>query len=51
MDRKSKTTKDLNAYINRQLIHSTVEDVAKKEKLTAEIVESALHGSVDSQVN
>ena len=51
MERKSKTTKALDAYINRQLIHSTVEDVAKKERLTAEIVESALHRSVNRQVN
>ncbi|CAO5682827.1 MAG: hypothetical protein HEEMFOPI_01819 [Holosporales bacterium] len=51
MERKSKTTKALDAYINRQLIHSTVEDVAKKERLTEEIVESALHRSVNGQVN
>lgn len=51
MERKSKTTKALDAYINRQLIHSTVLDVAKKGQLTAEIVESALQRCVNRQVN
>lgn len=51
IERKSKATKALDAYINRQLIHSTVENVAKKECLTAEIVESALHRCVNQQVN
>ena len=50
MERKSKTTKALDAYINRQLIHSTVEDVAKKVRTTAEIVESALHRCIKHQV-
>jgi transposase len=51
MERKSKTTKALDAYINRQLIHSTVEDVAKKGQITAEIVASALQRCVNKQVN
>ena len=41
----------MDAYINRQLIHSTVEDVAKKGQITAEIVESALQRCVNKQVN
>jgi transposase len=51
MERKSKTTKGLDRYINRQLIHSTVEDVAKKEKISYEIVESALHRCVKTTVD
>ena len=51
MERKAKTTKGFDRYINRQLIHSTVEDVAKKEKVSYEIVESALHRSVNTRVD
>jgi transposase len=51
MERKSKTTKGFDRYINRQLIHSTVEDVAKKEKISYEIVESALHRMVKNTVD
>jgi len=51
MERKSKTTKGFDRYINRQLIHSTVEDVAKKEKVSYEIIESALHRLVKTNVD
>ena len=51
MERKSKTTKGFDRYINRQLIHSTVEDVAKKEKVSYEVVESALQRSVKKEVD
>lgn len=51
MERKSKTTKALDEYINRQLIHSTVTDVSKKEKLPYRVVESALHGNIEKEVN
>ena len=51
MERKAKTTKGLDRYINRQLIHSTVEDVSKKEKISYEIVESALHRCVKTTVD
>ncbi len=51
MERKSKTTKALDAYMNRQLIHSTLEDVAKKERVTAEIVEPALHRCVNREID
>lgn len=50
-ERKSKTTKGLDRYINRQLIHSTIEDVGKKERLSSEIVESALNRGVDTAVD
>lgn len=51
MERKAKTTKGFDRYINRQLIHSTVEDVSRKEKVSYEIVESALHRGVHATVN
>ena len=37
VERRSKTTKGFDRYINRQLIHSTVEDVSRKEKISYEI--------------
>jgi transposase len=51
VERRSKTTKGFDRYINRQLIHSTVEDVAKKEKVSYEIVESALQRCVKKDVD
>ena len=51
MERKSKTTKALDNYINRQLIHSTVEDVSRKEKISYEVVESALNREVKKTVD
>jgi len=51
MERKAKTTKGFDRYINRQIIHSTVEDVSKKEKVSYEIVESALHQNVNTSVD
>jgi transposase len=50
-ERKSKTTKGLDKYINRQLIHSTIEDVGKKERLSSEIVGSALNRSANTTVD
>lgn len=51
MKRKSKTTKALDDYINRQLIHSTITDVSKKERLPYKVVESALHKNIEKGVN
>lgn len=51
MDRKSKTTKALDSYINRQIIHSTVEDVSRKERINYKIIESALHRGVKKEVD
>lgn len=51
MERKSKTTKGLDRYLNRNLIHSTIEDVSRKESITSELVESSLHRGVDIAVN
>ena len=50
-ERKSKTTKGLDKYINRQLIHSTIKDVGKKEQISSEIVKSALNRSVNMVVD
>ena len=51
MERKAKTTKGFDRYINRQLIHSTVKDVSRKEKMSYEIVESALQRRVKKDVD
>lgn len=51
MTRKSKTTKALDDYINRQIIHSTVEDVSKKERINYKVIESALHRGVKTEVD
>lgn len=50
-ERKSKTTKGLDRYINRQLIHSTIEDVGKKVFISSEIVESTLNRGVNIAVD
>lgn len=50
-ERKSKTTKALDQYINHQLIHSTIEDVGRKERLSSELVESALNREVNTAVD
>ena len=51
MERKSKTTKGLDRYLNRNLIHSTVQDVSRKERISYDCVESALNRCVEAQVN
>ena len=50
-ERKSKTTKGLDNYINRQLIHSTIEDVGRKERISSEIVESSLNRGINIAVD
>ena len=55
-DRNASTTKGLEEYIARCLIHSTIEDVAKKEglgyKLVQDIIDRQIHKEVDwSKVN
>jgi transposase len=51
MERKSKTTKGFDRYINRQLINSTVEDVSKKEGVSYDSVESTIHRCVNTSVD
>lgn len=48
--RKSKTTKALDNYINRCVINSTIEDVAKKIGISCEIVKSSLNRCVSTTV-
>lgn len=50
-ERKSKTTKALDNYINRKLIHSTIEDVSRKEKVNYAIVESSINRCVSTTVD
>lgn len=51
LERKSKTTKAFDRYLNRQLINSTVEDVSKKESINYDIVESSLNRMVKTDVD
>ena len=51
VERRYKITKGFDRYINRQLIHSRDEDVAKKEKVSYEIIESAPQRCVKKDVD
>ena len=51
VERKSTTTKALDRYLNRCLIHSTVEDVSRKEHVNYKIVESSLNRMVSTEVD
>ena len=51
VERKSTTTKALYRYLNRCLIHSTVEDVSRKEHVNYRIVESSLNRMVATAVD
>ena len=44
-------TNGLSDYLMRQLIHSTVEDVTKKEKISYEKMELAINKSIATKVN
>ena len=37
-DRNATTTKGLEKYLMRQLIHSTIEDVSKKERISCKVI-------------
>ena len=47
----SHITNGLSDYLMRQLIHSTVEDVSKKEKISAEKLTLAIKKSISTKVN
>ena len=47
----SHITNGLSDYLMRQLIHSTVEDVSKKEKISSEKLTLAINKSISTQVN
>lgn len=50
-DRRSKTSKGLDKYIMRSLIHSTLQDVSRKEGLSYRTLVSTLHMTIDHKVN
>ncbi len=47
----SNITKSLEKYLMRNLIHSTVQDVSKKEKIGYKALTSALNRQINQQVN
>jgi len=50
-DRNSSTTKGLEEYIARCLIHSTIEDVAKKERIGQKLVQDIIDRQVNKEVD
>jgi len=50
-DRNASTTKGLEDYIMRCLINSTIEDVAKKEKMGQRVIQGALDRQVTKEVD
>ena len=50
-DRNASTTKGLEEYLMRCLIHGTVEDVSKKEKLSRKAVETIVDRQINSEVD
>jgi len=50
-DRNASTTKGLEEYLMRQLIHSTIEDVSKKEKVTCKVLQTILDRQVNCHVD
>ena len=50
-DRNASTTKALDEYLMRSLIHSTIEDVSKKEKMGQKVVQGILDRHVKKEVN
>ncbi len=50
-DRNSSTTKGLDEYILRQLIHSTIEDVSKKTTMSCKNIQTILNHHVNTVVD
>jgi transposase len=50
-DRNASTTKGLEDYLMRNLIHSTIEDVAKKEKISCKVIQTILDRQVNTEVD
>lgn len=50
-DRGSKTSKGLDRYIMRNLIHSTVQDVSRKEVISYKSLSSTLQRNIGHEVN
>ena len=45
-DRNASTTKGLEEYLMRSLIHSTIEDVSKKEKVSCKLIQTVLNRQI-----
>ena len=50
-DRNATTTKGLEEYLMRHLIHSTMEDVSKKEKISCQIIQTILDRQINVEVD
>lgn len=50
-DRNASVTKGLEEYLVRSLIHSTIEDVSKQERIGQKIVQSALDRQITKEVD
>lgn len=50
-DRNASTTKGLEEYLMRQLIHSTIQDVSRKENITYKTMQVIVNRQVDIEVN
>lgn len=50
-DRNATTTKGLEEYLLRQLIHSTLEDVSKKERVSCKVVQTILDRHIHCKVD
>ena len=50
-DRHATTTKGLEDYLMRHLIHSTIEDVSKKEKISCQIIQTILDRQINTDVD
>lgn len=50
-DRNATTTKGLEEYLMRQLIHSTIEDISKKERVSCKVVQTILNRQVNCHVD
>lgn len=50
-DRNASVTKGLEEYLMRRLIHSTIEDVAKKERIGQKVIQAVLDRQVTKDVN
>lgn len=50
-ERNATTTKGLEDYLMRQLIHSTIEDVSKKESVSCKVVQTILERQINCDVD
>ena len=50
-DRNATVSKGLEEYLMRQLIHSTIEDISKKEKISCKSVQTVLNRQVNCRVD